>query len=178
MVARNYVSTHGKLIGLLNYQFFIARATYAEGSVATAALVTSLTQRVSYTMSPKKCLGSRWIADEDFFRFTRGRFIYNEKDEMSKRYVRFDMQELARIAAEAVGSKSCIGMEKYPDGMYNKALLLTMDDGAQVVAKVPNPNAGRPHLTTASEVATMEFVGVIDPYHQFTAKINLADYAP
>ena len=26
------------------------------------------------------------------------------------------------------------------------------------MAKVPNPNAGRPHFTTASEVATMEFV--------------------
>ncbi|KAJ5896137.1 uncharacterized protein N7473_005536 [Penicillium subrubescens] len=32
-----------------------------------------------------------------------------------------------------------------------------MDDGQEVVAKVPNPNAGTPHFTTASEVATMEF---------------------
>lgn len=79
---------------------------------------------------------------------------------MSQRYVRFDLRELARLAAEAVGSKSCVGIEKYPDGMYNKALLLTMDDGTQAVAKVPNPNAGRPHFTTASEVATMEFVSV------------------
>ena len=43
--------------------------------------------------------------------------------------------------------------------MYNKAMLLTMEDGAQVIAKIPNPNAGTPHFTTASEVATMEFVG-------------------
>lgn len=42
--------------------------------------------------------------------------------------------------------------------MYNKAILLTMDNGTQVVAKVPNPNAGKPHFTTASEVATMDFV--------------------
>lgn len=35
---------------------------------------------------------------------------------------------------------------------------MTMDDGKQVVAKVPNPNAGLPHFTIASEVATMEFV--------------------
>ncbi|KAL9079198.1 MAG: hypothetical protein Q9157_001907 [Trypethelium eluteriae] len=33
-----------------------------------------------------------------------------------------------------------------------------MDDGSQVVAKIPNPNAGMPHFTTASEVATMDFV--------------------
>jgi hypothetical protein len=48
--------------------------------------------------------------------------------------------------------------------MYNKALLLTMDDGTQAVAKIPNPNAGRPHLTTASEVATMEFVCLVEPF--------------
>lgn len=44
--------------------------------------------------------------------------------------------------------------------MYNKAFLLTMNDGTQVVAKLPNPNAGAPHFTTASEVATMEFVSI------------------
>ncbi|EEH42235.2 uncharacterized protein PADG_07055 [Paracoccidioides brasiliensis Pb18] len=33
-----------------------------------------------------------------------------------------------------------------------------MDNGMQAVAKILNPNAGLPHLTTASEVATMEFV--------------------
>jgi hypothetical protein len=36
-----------------------------------------------------------------------------------------------------------------------------MQDGAQVVGKVPNPNAGRAHYTTASEVATMDFVSRI-----------------
>ena len=82
---------------------------------------------------------------------------------MSQRYVRFDMDALTRLAAEAVGSKSCVSVEKYPDGMYNKALLLTMENGTQAVAKVPNPNAGRPHYTTASEVATMDFVGFIGP---------------
>ncbi|MDI1490441.1 MAG: hypothetical protein OHK93_001644 [Ramalina farinacea] len=73
---------------------------------------------------------------------------------MSQRYVRFNVHELARVAAEAVGSKAC---EKYPDGMYNKAFLMTMDDGTEIVAKIPNPNAGRSHFATASEVATMEF---------------------
>ncbi|KAJ8067351.1 hypothetical protein OCU04_004704 [Sclerotinia nivalis] len=76
---------------------------------------------------------------------------------MSQRHVRFNVNELARIAAEAVGGKLCVSIEKYPDGMYNKAMLLTMDNATQVVAKVPNPNAGRPHFTIASEVATMDF---------------------
>jgi hypothetical protein len=97
---------------------------------------------------------------EDLFKYTRGRFVCNEEHELSQRQVRFDVHALARCAAEAVGAKSCVSIGKYPDGMYNKAMLLTMDDGSQVVAKVPNPNAGLPHFTTASEVATMDFVCV------------------
>ena len=42
--------------------------------------------------------------------------------------------------------------------MYNEAFVLTMDDGQRVIGKVPNPNAGISYLTTASEVATMDFV--------------------
>jgi hypothetical protein len=68
------------------------------------------------------------------------------------------MNELARIAAEAMSSTYCVDIQKFPDGQYNKAFLMTMDDDVQVVAKVPNPNAGRAHFTTASEVATMDFV--------------------
>ncbi|KDB26353.1 hypothetical protein H109_01821 [Trichophyton interdigitale MR816] len=59
---------------------------------------------------------------------------------------------------DAVGASYCISVKKYPDGMFNKAFVLTMDNGREVVAKVPNPNAGIPHYTTASEVATMDFV--------------------
>ncbi|PYH85069.1 hypothetical protein BO82DRAFT_399017 [Aspergillus uvarum CBS 121591] len=43
------------------------------------------------------------------------------------------------------------------DGMHNKAIRFTMDNRFQGVGKVPNPNAGLPHFTTASEVATMDF---------------------
>lgn len=33
-----------------------------------------------------------------------------------------------------------------------------MDNGFEVVAKLPNPNAGPAHFTVASEVATREVV--------------------
>ncbi|KAJ5799273.1 uncharacterized protein N7518_001341 [Penicillium psychrosexuale] len=36
-----------------------------------------------------------------------------------------------------------------------------MENGAEVVGKVPNPNAGQPNFTTASEVATMDFVRTV-----------------
>lgn len=80
---------------------------------------------------------------------------------MAQRYVRFDADALARLAAEAVGSKSCVKMEKYSEHNYNEIFYLTMDDGKQAVAKIPHPNAGQPHFTTASEVATMDFVCLI-----------------
>lgn len=47
---------------------------------------------------------------------------------------------------------------KFREGQYNKVFQLVMDNGAEVVAKVPNPNAGPAYYTTASEVATMDFV--------------------
>ncbi|KAL2038361.1 hypothetical protein N7G274_009010 [Stereocaulon virgatum] len=85
----------------------------------------------------------------------RGRFAADEQYEMSQRYIHFGLDKLARLAAEAVGSISCVSIERYPNGMDDKALLLTVDDCIQAVAKIPNPNAGRPHLPTASEVAMM-----------------------
>ncbi|GBF65387.1 altered inheritance of mitochondria protein 9 [Trichophyton mentagrophytes] len=98
-----------------------------------------------------------WNSHEDFFSFTRGRFVVAEADQLVQRCVRFNMNELARIAAQSVGARACVNVQKCPDGMYNKCFVLTMDDGQEVIAKVPNPNAGLPHQTTASEVATMDF---------------------
>ncbi|KAJ5971652.1 uncharacterized protein N7479_001570 [Penicillium vulpinum] len=64
---------------------------------------------------------------------------------------------LARVAVDSVGAVQCISIKKYPDGMFNKTFLMTMEDGREVIDKVPNPIAGVPHFTTASEVATMDF---------------------
>ncbi|RMZ84963.1 hypothetical protein DV738_g299, partial [Chaetothyriales sp. CBS 135597] len=69
-----------------------------------------------------------------------------------------DVTELAKAAAEAAGSNSCIDITKLPEGNFSKVFLMVMDDGKEIIAKLPNPNAGRAHLTTASEVATMDFV--------------------
>ncbi|KAF2206699.1 hypothetical protein CERZMDRAFT_52602 [Cercospora zeae-maydis SCOH1-5] len=101
----------------------------------------------------KKCLPY----DAEFFNFTRGRFVTNEQHELSQRHRTFNVTELARHAAHAVQADRCLRIKKYPDGMYNRVLLLSMDNGKEVVAKIPNPNSGQPHFTTASEVATMEF---------------------
>lgn len=71
--------------------------------------------------------------NDDIFEFTQDCFVSNEADEMRRRYVHFNVNELAGLAADAVGSRSCVRIEKCPGGLYNKALLMTMQDGAQVV---------------------------------------------
>ena len=47
---------------------------------------------------------------------------------------------------------------KCTEGQYNKAFLLTMDNKVEVLAKIPNPNAGPDFYMTASEVATRHLV--------------------
>ncbi|GFN14055.1 uncharacterized protein AtWU_03855 [Aspergillus tubingensis] len=44
------------------------------------------------------------------------------------------------------------------EGNFSKAFLLTMEDGNEVIAKIPCPNAGPPVLTTECEVATLKFL--------------------
>lgn len=91
-------------------------------------------------------------------RFTSGRWLWNEKQQLACRHVTFDLSALPQLAASAVGSQSCTHVLKISEGQHSKVFRLTMDDGREIIAKLPNPNAGRPHFTTASEVAAMDFV--------------------
>lgn len=111
-----------------------------------------------------------WNAIHDSYDYTRARFLVNENHEMATRRVRFNMSELRKRATESVGfsNDQCVNVERLPDGMFNKAFLFTMQDDTQVVGKVPNPKAGRPHYTTASEVATMDFVSKLHTFLPFS----------
>ncbi|KAL8967547.1 MAG: hypothetical protein Q9183_002868, partial [Haloplaca sp. 2 TL-2023] len=101
-----------------------------------------------------------WNTYESFFHYTRNRFIFNEAKELADRRVQFDMNALVRIAAASIGSRSgtCRHVEKHGEGQFNKVFLVITVEGKEVIAKVPQPNAGRPYFTTASEVATMDYV--------------------
>ncbi|PYI14738.1 hypothetical protein BO99DRAFT_484989 [Aspergillus violaceofuscus CBS 115571] len=71
-----------------------------------------------------------WNLQNNFFKFTRGRFLVDAAENARKREIRFDMNSLARVAAQSVGAARCIAIKKYPDGMFNKAFLIevaTMD---------------------------------------------------
>ena len=96
---------------------------------------------------------------EDFFRYTSGRWLWDEEQQLCDRYRVFGPVALQRVAAESIGpNRSCVSMQKLAEGGYNKVFRLVMDDGKAVIARIPNPNAGPRFYTTASEVATMDFV--------------------
>lgn len=98
---------------------------------------------------------------EQFFHYTSGRWLWDEEKELRERYKKFNVEELKRIAAESIGAKSCVSMIKLAEGGYNKVFKLVMDNGSVAIARIPCPNAGPAFKTTASEVATMDFVSCL-----------------
>lgn len=104
---------------------------------------------------------------DDFFRFQGGRFLWDDHNQTTKRYMKFNVEELARVATQAVNKdgyhrrRRCVMIQKLHDGLNSKIVLFTMDDDTKVVGKVPYSFAGIPHYTTASEVATMAFVSAL-----------------
>ncbi|EZG03221.1 hypothetical protein H106_06718 [Trichophyton rubrum CBS 735.88] len=122
-------------------------------------LFSTLPCRTNFHSRPQTAVGNKEYLNQDFlFEYTAGRWLWGEEEQLAAHYVKFDVTALCQVAADAVGSRSCTNITKLPEGNFNKVLLLTMDDGKEVIAKIPNPNAGHPHFVTSSEVATMEFV--------------------
>ncbi|EPE35310.1 hypothetical protein GLAREA_11009 [Glarea lozoyensis ATCC 20868] len=79
------------------------------------------------------------------------------------RYRKFNVSAFVDGAVNAAGNcaRSCVKLLKCTEGQYNKAFLMTMDNGAEVIVKIPNPNAGPAFYTTASEVATRHFLRTV-----------------
>lgn len=95
---------------------------------------------------------------EGFFRYTSGRWLWDEEQQLRERFRKFNVPELRRVAAESVGARVCVTMTKLAEGSFNKIFRLIMDNGKVAIARIPNPNAGPEYYTIASEVATMDFV--------------------
>lgn len=94
---------------------------------------------------------------EDFYRFTGERWLWAEEDRLQERYKKFNVAGLKRLAAEAVGARSCVSIFKLAEAGFNKIFRLSMDDGLAVIARIPNSNVGSMFKVMASEIATMDF---------------------
>lgn len=68
------------------------------------------------------------------------------------------MEALKTVAAESVSRKKVSHMKKLAEGGFNRVFLLTMDDGFEVLVKIPYHLTVPRHFTTGSEVATLDFL--------------------
>ncbi|PGH03426.1 hypothetical protein AJ80_08674 [Polytolypa hystricis UAMH7299] len=98
---------------------------------------------------------------DSFFRYTSGRWLWDEERQLRDRYTLFNVLELQRIAARCVGANKCVSMTKLAEGSFNKTFRLMMDNGSAAIARLPHPIAGPKYYTTASEVATMDFARTV-----------------
>ncbi|GIK02212.1 phosphotransferase enzyme [Aspergillus viridinutans] len=100
------------------------------------------------------------IEEADLYKYQRYRWLSREAEKLAVRYRKFKLPALLDAAVNVTGLKDaqCIKVLKCMEGQYNKALVLTMSTGQEIVARLPNPNAGPAFYTTASEVATRQFL--------------------
>lgn len=135
--------------------------------------LTPTCPRYSTILSPAKDLHSRQYSrqfpsssqehdEEDFFRFTSGRWLWNEEERLRSAYRRFDIGALKDIAVAASGAQRCVAMCKLAEGGFNKVFRLTMDDNSTLIARIPNQTSETVSSSLASEVATMDFVSIRD----------------
>lgn len=94
---------------------------------------------------------------QDFFRYTSGRWVWSEEQQLQENYSEFNIAKLQKVAMES-SAGPCVRMEKIGEGSYNKSFSLTIPNKMKVIAHAPNSNAGPAFLITASEVVTMDFV--------------------
>ncbi|KAF8810649.1 hypothetical protein BYT27DRAFT_7185778 [Phlegmacium glaucopus] len=91
-----------------------------------------------------------------FFSFTSGRWLCNNDAHLKSRYAPFNVDGLQRVASRTIGSQ-VQSMKKIAESC-NRVFLVTFQNGQQVVASIPTTISGPSHFTTASEVATMDFL--------------------
>ncbi|KAI2672541.1 hypothetical protein LCP963914a_9382 [Penicillium roqueforti] len=98
------------------------------------------------------------ILREDLFAYTNSHFLVDEEHQLSRRYVRFNVDALCNTVATAGDSSPVTAIEKM-EGGFSKAFLMRKANGTEVIAKIPCRIAGPPSLTTAGEVGVLEYVG-------------------
>ncbi|THH28342.1 hypothetical protein EUX98_g5841 [Antrodiella citrinella] len=76
---------------------------------------------------------------------------------MNARRVVFNVSALEKAASAAVGANKVLSIKKFRESL-TRDFHCVFDNGKEAVVRIPTPLAGPPHLTTASEVATMDFL--------------------
>ncbi|KAL4911804.1 kinase-like domain-containing protein [Aspergillus aurantiobrunneus] len=90
--------------------------------------------------------------------YTSGRWLSRNHLEIDARYVRFDFGALCRRVLTLCLDASTIASCRKIEGGFNRVFVFTLDNGKNLVARLPFRVAGPESLTTASEVATVRYL--------------------
>ncbi|RMZ15130.1 hypothetical protein D0860_01771 [Hortaea werneckii] len=112
---------------------------------------------LNFSTAQNLCPERNGSDNNDFYRYTSGRWLWDEESRLQERYKEFNVPGLKSLAAKACGAQSCISMVKLAEGGFNKVFRLDMDNGEVVMARIPTPIVGPISKVLASEVATMGF---------------------
>ncbi|KAG9660279.1 hypothetical protein KCU64_g3303, partial [Aureobasidium melanogenum] len=101
----------------------------------------------------------------ELYNYTSRRFLINEKDELAKRRVRFDVNALGARAAKTAGPEgtTAVNIEKVLEGIYTKTYVIRFSNGVKLMARIFNPDEHHSIVSTLSEIRTAKFA------HSFTA---------
>lgn len=93
----------------------------------------------------------------DPYDYTNGRWLRADASQRDARRIKFDFPALCQKAiSSAPGAKGISECTKV-EGNFNRAFIISLDNGTKVVARVPLSVAGPSRLVTNSEVATMAY---------------------
>ena len=120
--------------------------------------IISSPSSIKYQSTMGELLQNSSVSSRELFSYTSGRYLYNEKLRLAERYVELSVEALQKVAAQSVTRDRVVDIRKLAEGGFNRVLLLTMEDGLEVIVKIPFSISVPRRLATESEVATLDFL--------------------
>lgn len=89
--------------------------------------------------------------------YTDGRWLNHDRFERESRKIQFNFSALGYKVVELCPRANYVAQCVKKDGGFSRVLVITMDNGQRVVARLFTSIAGPRRLMTNSEVATMTY---------------------
>jgi hypothetical protein len=87
-----------------------------------------------------------------------------DSERRAERHLYFNFQALLdTVIASCPGARSVVKCEK-KEGGFNRVFCIQLDNGRNVIARVPTQAVANPGLSVSSEVATLQFGESVLPY--------------
>ncbi|KAL4781272.1 kinase-like domain-containing protein [Aspergillus varians] len=103
---------------------------------------------------------STHLSGEELFKYTSGRWIFNEDLRLKERHLEFDIAALQSAVAAATtrSTSDIVSFNQLAEGGFNRLFQVTFNDGKHVIARLPYPSTVPQQHTVASEVATLDYL--------------------